>query len=289
MRLGVAPHWTDERLIELAVAAASGADVAVVVVGAADGTESEGYDKDTMALSGRQDELVRRVAAANRRTVVVVNAGMPVLMPWADDVAAIVQAWLPGQAAGEALAEVLSGGAEPGGRLPVTIPRAESDAPVLRAQPDNGALVYAEGLLAGYRGYDRRGTEPRFCFGHGLGYTDWVYESISVSAPATSVGEDVQVAVRVRNSGVRAGREVVQIYIEPPDDRAERPIRTLAGFASVRAEGGESVDARVTVPARAFARYDESRRQWITPPGVYTLRAGRSSRDLRLASTVVVG
>src|SRR5205823_3104818 len=215
LRLGIAPQWEESRLIEQAAQAASAADVAVVIVGSADGTESEGFDRDSLALPGRQDELVRRVAAANPNTVVVINSGMPVLMPWADQVAAIVQAWFPGQAFGEALADVLSGDAEPGGRLPVSMPRAEADSPVLRAQPDNGTLAYAEGLLVGYRGYDRSGTDPLFCFGHGLGYTDWEYESMVPAAAELRPGEDLHLEVTLRNSGKRSGREVVQVYLEP--------------------------------------------------------------------------
>src|SRR5207302_5881665 len=124
--------------------------------------ESEGYDRDTMVLPGRQDELVSRVAAANPNTVVVVNSGMPVLMPWADEVAAVIQSWFPGQAFGEALADVLSGAAEPGGRLPLSFPRVEADSPVLDATPQAGVLAYDEGLLVGYRGFDRAGVEPLF-------------------------------------------------------------------------------------------------------------------------------
>ena len=130
-------------------------------------TESEGFDRSTLALPGRQDELVRRVSAVNPRTVVVLNAGMPVLMPWVEQVAAVIYAWLPGQAMGEALADVLLGRAEPGGRLPVTLPAAEADCPVLHAVPRDGRIDYAEGLLIGYRGYDASLRRPQFPFGHG--------------------------------------------------------------------------------------------------------------------------
>jgi beta-glucosidase len=288
MRLGIAPQWEEERLLEQAAQAAAAANVAIVVVGSAEGTESEGFDRETMSLPGRQDELVRRVAAANRNTVVVVNSGMPVLMPWADDVAAIVQGWFGGQAFGEALADVLSGDSEPGGRLPISMPRAQTDSPVLWAQPDNGVLPYSEGFLVGYRGYDRKETEPLFAFGHGLGYTDWRYESITPSEVTISSGDDVELTVTLRNVGKRAGREVVQLYIEPPHDDPSRPPRTLAEFASVAAEPGETVEASVVLPARSLACFDEARGDWITPVGKYTVRAGRSSRDLRLQAQVVV-
>jgi beta-glucosidase len=288
MRLGIAPQLDDEDLIEEAAQAASDADVAVVVIGSANGTESEGYDKDSMVLPGRQDELVTRVAAANSNTVVVVNSGMPVLMPWAEQVSAVIQVWFPGQAFGEALAQTLLGLAEPAGRLPVTVPLIEVDSPVLSAHPDAGDVVYREGLLVGYRGYDRAGIEPHFAFGHGLGYTEWTYESLIPGAESISAGEDLTCAVTVRNSGRRAGREIVQVYLEAPDDDPRRPLRVLAGFGAVDAAPGASTEVQLTVPARAFARFDEARREWVWRPGTYTLRAGRSSRDLRLTAQVVL-
>ena len=288
MRLGITPQLNEEALIEDAVRAAGAADLAVVVVGSADGTESEGYDKDTMALGGRQDELVRRVAAANPNTVVVVNAGMPVLMPWAEDVAAVLQVWFPGQAFGEALADVLTGAVEPGGRLPVSVPRAEADSPVLSADPVAGELSYSEGLLVGYRGYDRTGPEPHFSFGHGLGYTDWTYESLAPTAQSITAGQELTVVATVRNAGDRAGRDVVQLYLEGPDDDPSRPVRVLAAFSNIAARPGERAEARLTVPARSFARFDGSRREWVWQPGTYRLRAGRSSRDLRLGAEVVL-
>jgi len=288
MRLGITPRVDDEGLLDEAVRAAADADVAVVVVGSPDGTESEGYDRETMELPGRQDELVRRIAAANPSTVVVVNSGMPVLMPWAGEVAAIIQVWFPGQAFGDALADVLAGAAEPGGRLPVSVPRAEADSPVLDAHPKAGALTYGEGLLVGYRGYDRSGADPLFCFGHGLGYTDWTYESLTASVDSIKGAEDLHLLLKVRNAGLRAGREVVQIYIEGPDDDPSRPHRVLAAFSSVVAGPGEQLEVRLTVPSRSFARFDEARRDWAWRRGAYKVRAGRSSRDLRLITEVVL-
>jgi len=287
-RLGVVPDAEDETLLAEAETAAQGADAAIVVVGSAELTESEGFDRTTLSLPGRQDELVRRVAAVNGNTVVVVNSGMPVLMPWADQVAAIIHAWLPGQSFGDALADVLLGAAEPGGRLPVTLPAAEADCPVLRAAPDSGgALRYAEGLLIGYRGYDAAGTRPLYPFGHGLGYTSWAYESLHCPG-AVDEGEDLDVFVTIRNTGQRPGKEVVQAYLAEPGRPANRgrPVRALAAFTVIRAAPGEAAVARLRIPARAFAHYDEDLASWIWPGGVFTLQVGRSSRDLPLRAPV---
>ncbi|MGA8360868.1 MAG: glycoside hydrolase family 3 C-terminal domain-containing protein [Candidatus Dormiibacterota bacterium] len=295
MRLGVTPRLDENRLLDEAISSAREADVAVIVVGSAEGTESEGYDRDTLSLPGRQDELVRRVAAVQPNTVVIVNSGMPVLMPWVDDVAAVIQAWLPGQAFGEALTDCLLGVVEPGGRLPISIPRGAADSPVLDATPKGGELAYSEGLLVGYRGYDRSGREPLFCFGHGLGYTQWSYESLVLGAEGSGAeglaeglneNEELPVTVTVRNTGGRRGREVVQVYLEAPDDDPSRPLRTLAGFATVDVDPGEVGEVPVVVPARAFARFDPDEGDWVWRPGTYNVRVGRSSRDLRLSSPV---
>jgi beta-glucosidase len=287
LRLGVAPEPDDDALLAEAVAAAAAADVAVVVAGTADGMESEGFDRDSLALPGRQDELVRRVAAANERTVVVVNAGMPVLLPWAHEVAAILYAWLPGQVFGDALADVLLGVAEPGGRLPVSLPAGPGGCPVLRAVPDGGRLDYTEGLLIGYRGYDAAGTAPAFPFGHGLGYTTWSYESLAVSTPALPAGEDLRLRVRVRNTGQRPGREIVQAYVGRRPVPAGRPVRVLAGFATAMAAPGEVAEVMIRLPWRVFAVYEPAAGGWAWPPGEFVVSVGRSSRDRPLS--VVVG
>ncbi len=284
IRLGIVPAPDGDALLSEAVQAARTADAAIVVVGSGPATESEGFDRPGLGLPGDQDELVRRVAAVNDRTIVVVNAGMPVLMPWADQVAAIGCCWLPGQAMGDALADVLLGRAEPGGRLPVTIPVAEADCPVLHSVPEQGRLDYTEGLLIGYRGYDQAGTAPRFAFGHGLGYTTWEYQSaVTESVVVGPETADLELTVVIRNAGARPGREVVQAYVEPVTAEAGRPVRTLAAFAAATAGPGEAEEVKLTVPARAFARYDEVARDWVWPPGEFAVRVGRSSADLRLS------
>jgi beta-glucosidase len=296
VRLGIVPAADEGEMLAEAERAARRADAAVVVVGSAPMTESEGFDRGTLALPGRQDELVRRVAAVNPRTVVVVNAGMPVLTPWAEQVAAVLYAWLPGQAMGEALADVLLGRAEPGGRLPVTLPAAEADCPVLHAVPQDGVIDYAEGLLIGYRGYDASLRRPRFPFGHGLGYTTWAYESLHAAPADLAAGDDLRLTVTLRNTGSRPGREVVQAYLarpaEPENGEAGRvvtPPRQLASFGTVTAPPGGLAELTLQVPARAFARWDEQTGSWTWPPGQFTVHVGRSSRDLRLSALVRSG
>ncbi|WP_070010774.1 beta-glucosidase family protein [Streptomyces abyssalis] len=285
----------DEEIAE-AVEAARQADTAVVVVGTNPEAESEGWDRKGLGLPGRQDELVRRVAEANPRTVVVVNAGAPVLLPWLDEgaVRAVLWWWLPGQEAGGSLADVLTGACEPSGRLPWTLPAAAGDVPVPDGVPRDGVIDYTDDLDVGHRGWDRLGREPARDFGHGLGYADWSYGE--PSAGPWREGLPLEVTVPVRNTGDRRAREVVQVYLEPPrgsapGDRPEhqRPLRMLAGFTVVEAEPGETVRAAVAVEPRAFEVWDEASRSWRTPAGEYRLLAAHSSRDVRGAVNVHAG
>ncbi|WP_328668866.1 beta-glucosidase [Streptomyces sp. NBC_00328] len=266
-----------DELIAEAVEAARAADTAVVVVATTDRVESEGFDREDLRLPGRQDELVRAVAAANPNTVVVVNSGSPVELPWRDEVAAVLLSWFPGQQGGAALADVLTGAHEPGGRLPTTW-GSLADAPVARVRPDGGELPYTEDVFIGYRAWEKAGRTPSYPFGHGLGYTDWTYESIEI--------EDLTVTVRVRNSGRRAGREVVQVYLAPAEPGTGRPARALAGFAGVEAAPGESVEAVVELPRRAFEIWDTAADTWAFVKGLYEVQAGRSLLDRRLSTII---
>jgi beta-glucosidase len=200
-QLNLAKQFSDEEELERAVSLAAEADVAVMVVGTTEEVESEGFDRDTLALPGRQDELVRRVAAANPRSVVVVNAGAPVPLPWADQVPAVLVAWFPGQEFGNALADVLLGDREPGGRLPTVWPGAEHHH-LPSTRPVGGALDYAESIHVGNCGYDRAQAQPAFPFGHGLGYTTWEYLDVT-APPRVDADGDAVLTVRVRNTGTR--------------------------------------------------------------------------------------
>jgi beta-glucosidase len=263
-----------------AVDAARRSDVAVVVVGTTERVESEGYDRRSLALPDGQDDLVRAVVAANPRTVVVVNSGGPVLMPWRDDVGALLLTWFGGQELGTALAAVLLGELEPGGRLPTTWPATEADVPVLSTTPVDGALPYDEGVHVGYKAWLRSGTTPAYPFGHGLGYTTWEYLELTSSTVD-------RFEVHLRNSGTRTGKEVVQLYGSRPDTAIDRPVRWLIGFAVVTAAPGDTVTATITVAPKAWQHWADT--GWTTEPGRFTVSAGRSVTDLPLTADISVG
>ena len=257
-------------LLARAVDAAREADVAIVVAGLGEEYESEGWDRTTLELPAEQTELIAAVAAANPRTVVVLSVGAPVLVDWAEQVAAVLLTWYGGQELGSALGEVLTGGVEPGGRLPLTFPARPEDVPVLDPAPDDGdSWHYREGLFVGYRHFDRHGVEPAFCFGHGLGYTRFAYEQLRVERN----GDEVDVVVRVRNCGGRHGKEIVQVYVGSED--AGRPLRELRAFRRVDLDAGADAEVAFTLGERAFS-----------VPGRHEIAVGSSSRDLPLRESV---
>lgn len=286
LRLGTEPADVDaDALIAEAVRAAAAADVALVVVGTNSIVESEGYDRTSLALPGRQDDLVRAVAAANPRTVVLVNAGSPVLLPWRDDVAGLLVGWFGGQEFGNAVADVLLGVAEPGGRLPTTWPAAEADVPVLSCTPTDGALDYAEGIHIGYRAWLRQEAAPAYWFGSGRGYTRIDLTGVDARASATP-GEVVTVTVQVTNRGERDGKQVVQVYAERPDSEVDRPVRWLVGSAPVLVGAGATTTVDVAVPTRLLAYWADG---WRYEPGSYRLRVGTTAVDLPLETALVLG
>lgn len=268
---------------EIAAAAALGADsdVALVVVGTSEQIESEGFDRTSLALPGHQDALVRAVAAANPHTVVLVNAGAPVLLPWRDEVAAVLVGWFGGERFGEAVADVLLGVREPAGRLPATWPATGAEAAVRSGAPVDGVVEYGEGVHVGHRGWLRSGETPAYPFGHGLGYTSW--ELRSAHAPdRVEAGQPVEVRVELANTGARPGRQVVQVHLA--GDGEERPVRSLAGWAVVHAPPGD-VATTVLVEPRAFQHWDGG---WKSGPGEFVLHVGTSVTDTPLAVAVTV-
>jgi beta-glucosidase len=263
--------------LERAVAEATAADAVVLVVGTTEEVERESGDRADLRLPGRQDELIRRVLEVNDRVVVVVNAGAPVLLGAAADAAALLYAWFPGQEFGGALADVLSGAAEPGGRLPITLAGDPGHYPVLETAPGvDGKRVYDEGTAIGHRHFELADVEPEHAFGEGMGYTELLFEALRVCNRTPCL-----VYVTVRNAGVRRGKAVAQVYV------AGRP-RRLAGFAATTLEPGEVAVVEVKLDDRAFCRWDPVSGGWRFQPGTYELRAGSSSRALPLTAHVIV-
>lgn len=269
----------DAALIAEAVAVAKSVDVALVLVGLPDIYEAEGLDRTTMALPASHDALVAAVVAANPRTVVVLCNGAPVEMPWHDDVAAIVEAYLGGQAGGGAIVDVVYGVVNPGGKLAETIPMHGNDCPAAPFFPGDGQTVsYRESIYVGYRYYNTAAVPVRYPFGHGLSYTSFAYGSVTAQVTAD---ETVTVTVDVTNTGSRAGHEVVQVYVRDVAARVFRPSQELKAFAKVYLEAGATTTVQCTLDARAFAFYDVASAQWLVEAGEFEIQVGSSSRDIR--------
>jgi beta-glucosidase len=284
---------TKSDLIQEAVDVAREADVAIVCVGLDDEWESEGYDRQSMdlPLNGSQDRLVAAVVKANPNTIVVNQSGSPVTMPWADDVAAIVQAWYQGQEAGNALADVLLGRANPSGKLPTTFPKRLADNPSYHNWPgENENVIYGEGMYMGYRHYDRTGIAPLFAFGHGLSYTTFEYGEPTISN--TVLGDapplnTVTVSLPVTNTGAVAGSEIVQAYIHDPKSRIPRPEKELKAFARTDLAPGETKWVHLTLDKYSVGYYDTTLSSWIAEEGAFEVLLASSSVDIRYALLLI--
>ncbi|GHJ47646.1 glycosyl hydrolase [Catellatospora sp. TT07R-123] len=271
----------DEELLAQARVTARDADTVLVFVGLTEGYETEGLDRTHLALPAAHDALVHAVTAVNSRAVVVLANGAPVEMPWLRGVPAVVEGYLGGQAGGSAVADVLFGAAEPGGRLAETFPHRWEDNPS-HAIPDAPAVTeYRESVYVGYRYYDSARVDVMFPFGHGLSYTTFAYSGLTLNAAAVEAGEPVEVSVTVTNTGEREGSEVVQVYVNDCASTVFRPWQELAGFVKVRLRPGQSEQVTVVLPRRAFAFYDTARGDWSVEAGEFEIRAGSSSRDIR--------
>jgi len=306
LRLGcLLPIPQDAMARAAALAAAS--DVALVFVGLSDEWESEGFDRPDMEMVGEQVALIEKVAAANANTVAILNTGSPITMSWLDKVAAVVQAWYPGQECGNAVADVLFGDVNPCGRLPQTFPRRLEDNPAYINYPgENGRVHYGEGIFVGYRYYDKKKIEPLFPFGYGLSYTTFAYRNLRLSASevapspverppspplaggAGGVGVDadegLQVSVDVQNTGPRAGQEVVQLYVRDLESSLMRPEKELKAFAKVSLQPGETRTVTLTLDRESLACYDDLARQWVAEAGEFEVLVGSSSRDIRASA-----
>ncbi len=288
-RMMASPDPAADPRLSRAVELARRCDVAVVFVGMPEKYETEGDDRPDLELPGRQNELVAAVVAANPRTVVVLNVGAPVTLPWLDRVPAVLQMYYPGMEGGHAIARVLFGDVNPSGKLTVTYPRRLQDSPAYNNMTYPGAreVRYGEGIFIGYRHFDRAGVEPLFPFGHGLSYTTFEYGALQMPA-VCKAGEPVEVVVTIKNTGAVAGQEVVQLYVRDVASSLPRPPKELKGFHKVTLAPNESRTVTFTLDARAFSFYDAHAARWVAEPGEFEIQIGSSSRDIRTKGAVTL-
>ena len=279
---------TDADIAE-AVAAAKKAKAAVVFAGLPDSYESEGYDRSHMRMPACQNRLIEAVAAANPNTVVVLHNGAPVEMPWIGKVKAVLEAYLGGQAVGEAVVRILFGDANPCGHLPETFPRKLEDNPSFLYYGGEGNVTeYREGVFVGYRYYDKKKMDVLFPFGFGLSYTTFEYSNLRLSADKIKDTDTLTVKVAVKNTGKRAGKAVVQLYVGDEESTPIRPVRELKGFLKVALQPGESREVSFTLDKRSFAYWNKQIHDWHVETGTFTIEVGSSSRDLPLKGKVEV-
>ena len=275
--------------LERAARLAAAADVALVFAGLSSEWESEGFDRQDMELVGEQAALIEKVAEANKNTVVILNTGSPISMNWLAKVAAVVQAWYPGQECGHAIADVLFGDTIPSGKLPMTFPVRLEDNPAYINYPgENGRVCYGEGLFVGYRYYEKKKITPLFPFGFGLSYTTFSYGGLRLSAREMGPDDTLGVSVDVTNTGQYAGKEVVQLYIRDVTASLQRPGKELKAFAKVQLEPGERKAVTFTLASDALAYYDDLQHAWVAEAGEFEVLAGSSSQDVRATATFVL-
>ncbi|NMB46147.1 MAG: glycosyl hydrolase [Firmicutes bacterium] len=285
-----ADDQVDSELLNAAVETAKNSDVAIVFAGLPAHMESEGYDRSHMLMPKNHVKLIKAVAAIQPRLVVVLNNGSAIALgDWIDRVPAVLEAWLPGQGGGRAVADILFGEINPSGKLPETLPVCLSDNPSFLNFPgENGRVLYGEGLYVGYRYYDKKRIEPLFPFGYGLSYTTFQYSDIACSRAQMRDTESVEVSCQITNTGTRGGKEIVQLYVQPGQSRLQRPEKELKAFAKVELAPGEAATVSFSLGYRDFAYYDPLREDWVVDTGTYTVLIGSSSRDVRLETDIQI-
>lgn len=285
LRVGCEPPAPSD-MVERAIKAAAGADLALVFAGTNEEWDSEGFDRENMELPGGQAELIERIADVNKKTIVVLNNGAPVEMDrWAGKVAGIIEAWFPGQECGNAIADVLFGKVNPSGKLPVTFPVRLEDNPAFINYPgENGRVLYGEGIFVGYRYYDKKKIAPLFPFGFGLSYASFKYSNMRTGR-MTARGT-VGVSLDITNTGRQSGKEVVQLYVRDVVSSLMRPPQELKGFRKVALKPGETRKVEFLLDNRSFSFYDAEKKDWVLEPGEFEILIGSSSRDIRASHRI---
>ena len=276
-----------ETLRNEAVAIASKADAAIVLVGNSNKIESEGFDRKTLDLPEGQDELIEAVARANRNTIVVFNSGSSInISRWVGAVPALLDSWFGGQETGHGLADVLFGDVNPSAKLPFTFINEWKDSPAYGNYPgDDLHVKYAEGIYVGYRYYDKHNIAPQYPFGYGLSYTTFNYSDLKITPSAISSGQQVEVSMKLTNSGARAGAEVVELYVHDGHSSVDRPVNELKGFERVALAPGQTKNVSFSLDRSALSFYSTAKHDWVAEPGQFEVLLGASSRDIRLKGT----
>lgn len=279
----------DDALIAEAVTAAREADCAVLFIGITDSMESEGFDRKDLKIPACQEKLVEEVVKVQKNTVVVVHCGAPIEMPWINDVKAVLYAYLGGEAVGSATVDILFGDVNPSGKLAETFPiRLEDNPSYLYYFGEGDRTEYREGIFVGYRYYDKKNLPVLFPFGHGLSYTEFAYSDLTFDKTSLKDTDTLQVSVKVKNVGKRAGKEIVQLYVQDNESSVIRPVKELKGFEKVELAPGEEKTVSFTLEKRSFAFYDTELADWRVETGEFTIHIGKSSRDIQLSGTVTV-
>ena len=277
----------DFSLIDKAAKLAAKSDVALVLAGLPLHYESEGIDRTHIDLPPAHNQLISAVAKAQPNTAVLLTNGSAIAMPWVDEVSTIVETWLGGQAGPGSVADMLFGSINPSGKLAETFPVRLEDTPAYLNFPDeDGEVIYGERMFVGYRYYDKRNIEPLFPFGHGLSYTEFSYSNLKLSKTDITDKDDLKVTLTLTNSGKRAGKEVVQLYVSDKESSYARPLQELKGFTKVELAPGESQKVTFTLTTRDFSYYSKVYDRWLAESGEFEIRVGASSRDIRLTSSL---
>ena len=278
----------NDELIFDAINAAQNSDVAIVFAGTNYNYESEGFDRKDLILPNDQDELIKKVSEANKNTIVVLTTGSPVLMnEWLDNVDGLIEAWFAGEQAGNAIAEILLGEANPSGKLPITFPKRWEDCSAYSTyMKEDGTTRYEDGIYVGYRHFDKKNIKPLFPFGFGLSYTTFEYKDLDIPNSFIQGNDLITLSAKIKNSGKVAGQDIVQLYISDPVAAIDRPEKELKGFKKISLKPGEEKIVNFTLDQKALSYFDPKTKKWITEPGDYEIMICSSSDDIKLVSTI---
>lgn len=279
----------DLSLVEAAAAVAADADFALVMAGLPLSYESEGIDRTHIDLPPSHNKLISAVAKVQPNTAIILTNGSAIAMPWIDQVSAVLETWLGGQAGAGAIADAVFGKVNPSGKLAETFPVRLEDTPAYLNFPgEDGQVIYGERMFVGYRYYDKRNIEPLFPFGHGLSYTEFAYSDLKLSATELTDKDQLQVSLTVSNTGKVTGKEVIQLYVADPESSVQRPIKELKAFDKIELKPGESKEVSFTLNKRDFSYYSKVYNRWLAESGKFEILVGSSSRDIRLQGSLML-